>query len=113
MEKSDTGPFVILRRNRGNLLKRPGTGGAVLTANGRIDWVGSLELRDEPINKIAMQNTARVMTDVGADILGVVEVESRPVLSAFNRQVLPAVGGTPSTKSWSSTAMMSVGSMSG
>ncbi|MDP9807370.1 hypothetical protein J2W42_000201 [Rhizobium tibeticum] len=37
----------------------------------------------------------------------------RPVLAAFNRQVLPAVGGAPSTKSWSSTAMMGVGSMSG
>jgi len=95
MEKSDTGPFVILRRNRGNLLKRPRTGGVVVTANGRIDWVGALELRDEPIDEIATQNTARVMRDLEADVLGVVEAESRPVLSAFNTQVLPAVGGNP------------------
>ncbi|MDQ0563086.1 endonuclease/exonuclease/phosphatase family metal-dependent hydrolase [Rhizobium mesoamericanum] len=98
MEKSDTGPFVILRRNRGNLLKRPTAGGIVIIANGRIDWVGSLELRDEPINEVAMQNTARVMSDLEADILGVVEVESRPVLTAFNTQVLPAVGGNPFTQ---------------
>lgn len=98
MEESDTGPFVILRRNRGSLLKRPRAGGVVITANGRIDWVGSLELRDEPINEIAMQNTARVMSDLEADILGVVEVESRPVLTAFNTQVLPAVGGNPFTQ---------------
>lgn len=26
LEKSDTGPFVILRRNRGGLLRRPKTG---------------------------------------------------------------------------------------
>jgi endonuclease/exonuclease/phosphatase family metal-dependent hydrolase len=95
MEKSDTGPFVILRRNRGSLLKRPQAGGVLVTASGRADWVGSLELRDEPVDEEAMRNTARVMGDIGADVLGIVEVESRPVLSAFNAQVLPAVGGSP------------------
>ncbi|MGH6919461.1 MAG: endonuclease/exonuclease/phosphatase family protein, partial [Geminicoccaceae bacterium] len=30
--KSDTGPFVILRRNRGGLLRRPQAGGIVITA---------------------------------------------------------------------------------
>lgn len=95
MEKSDTGPFVLLRRNRGGLLKRPKTGGVEIVADGRADWVGSLELRDEPINEHAMRNTARVICDLKADVLGVVEAESRPVLFAFNRQILPAVGGTP------------------
>ena len=74
MEKSDTGPFVILRRNRGALLKRPHAGGVIVTANGRSDWVGSLELRDAPVSEQAMRNTARVMTDLEADVLGVVEV---------------------------------------
>lgn len=95
MEQSDTGPFVILRRNRGGLLKRPTTGGVVVVADGRADWVGSLELRDEPVNEHAMRNTARAMVDLEADVLGIVEVESRPVLSAFNREILPAIGGTP------------------
>lgn len=95
MEKSDKGPFVLLRRNRGGLLKRPQTGGVEIVADGRADWVGSLELRDEPINEHAMRNTARVMADLKADVLGVVEAESRPVLSAFNQEVLPAVGGQP------------------
>jgi endonuclease/exonuclease/phosphatase family metal-dependent hydrolase len=95
MEKSDTGPFVLLRRNRGGLLKRPKTGGVEVVAAGRADWVGSLELRDEPINEHAMRNTARVMVDLEADVLGVVEAESRPVLSAFNREILPAIGATP------------------
>jgi endonuclease/exonuclease/phosphatase family metal-dependent hydrolase len=94
MEKSDTGPFVILRRNRGGLLKRPKTGGVEITASGRGDWVGSLELRDEPINEHAMRNTARVIRDLGADVLGVVEAESRPVLKAFNDEILPSVQGT-------------------
>ena len=72
LEKSDTGPFVLLRRNRGGLLKRPKTGGVEVVAAGRADWVGSLELRDEPINEHAMRNTARVMVDLEADVLGVV-----------------------------------------
>lgn len=95
LEKSDTGPFVILRRNRGGLLRRPKTGGIVIEADGRADWVGSLELRDEPVNEHAMRNTARVMMDLEADVLGVVEAESRPVLAAFNSEILPALGGTP------------------
>ncbi len=95
LEKSDTGPFVILRRNRGGLLKRPRTGGITITAEGRADWVGSFELRDEPINEHSMRNTARVMIDLKADVLGVVEAESRPVLWAFNTEILPALGGEP------------------
>jgi endonuclease/exonuclease/phosphatase family metal-dependent hydrolase len=95
LESSDTGPFVILRRNRGGLLRRSKAGGITITAGGRADWVGSLELRDEPIDEHAMRNTARVMLDVGADVLGVVEAESRPVLAAFNAEILPALGGEP------------------
>ncbi|NYE26243.1 endonuclease/exonuclease/phosphatase family protein [Pigmentiphaga litoralis] len=93
MAASDTGPFVLLRRNRGGLLKRPKGGGVEIVAEGRADWVGSLELRDEPIDEQAMRNTARVINDLGADVLGVVEAENRPVLSAFNGQILPAIGG--------------------
>lgn len=93
LEKSDTGPFVILRRNRGGLLKRPQGGGIDVIASGRADWVGSFELRDEPVNEHSMRITARVMADLDVDVLGVVEAESRPVLSAFNREILPAIGG--------------------
>jgi hypothetical protein len=95
LEKSDTGPFVILRRNRGKLLKRPRAGGLEITASGRADWIGSLELRDEPINEIATQNTARVLVELKADVLGVVEAEHRPSLLEFCNIVIPAVGGTP------------------
>ena len=93
LEKSDIGDFVILRRNRGGLVKRPKSGGVEIIAEGRADWVGSLELRDEPIDAQAMRNTARVMRDVEADVLGVVEVESRPVLRDFNADVISALGG--------------------
>ncbi|MDE1996601.1 MAG: endonuclease/exonuclease/phosphatase family protein, partial [Rhizobiaceae bacterium] len=97
LEKSDIGPFVLLRRNRGALLRRPQAGGLIIVANGRADWVGSLELREEPVDEEAMRNTARVMNDVGADVMGIIEVESRPVLASFNSLILPTQGGTPFT----------------
>jgi endonuclease/exonuclease/phosphatase family metal-dependent hydrolase len=95
LEKSDTGPFVLLRRNRGKLLRRPRDGGIEITADGRADWAGSLELRDEPVGEGAMRNTARAMIDLEADVLGVVEDESRPVLAAFNAEIVRALGGEP------------------
>lgn len=95
LEKSDEGPFVILRRNRGGLLKRPRDGGIEIIANERADWVGSLELREEPIDETAMRNTARVLSELEADVIGIVEAESRPALRDFNKLILPAVEGTP------------------
>src|SRR5262245_11556764 len=95
LENSDQGPFVILRRNKGGLLRRPRSGGLEIVANGRTEWVGSLELVEEPIDEIPMRLTARVMIDSESDILGVVEVESRPVLAAFSKQVITALQGKP------------------
>ncbi|HEX2114380.1 MAG TPA: endonuclease/exonuclease/phosphatase family protein [Alphaproteobacteria bacterium] len=95
LEDSDEGPFVLLRRNRGSLLRRPRSGGIEITADGRADWVGSLELRVEPIDENAMRNTARVIDELRADVLGVVEAESRPALAAFNQSIIAMVGGMP------------------
>ena len=95
LEKSDTGPYVMLRRNRGALLKRPKTGGIEITARGRDDWVGSLELIPEPINHVAVQNTARVIAGLNADVLAVVEAENRTALLGFNDKVIAGVGGQP------------------
>ena len=95
LEHSDTGPFVVLRRNRGKLLKRAREGGIEIVADGRADWAGSLELRDEAIDEEAMRNTARVIRDVHADVIGIVEAEHRPGLAAFNRTLLRSVGAEP------------------
>jgi len=95
LEKQDDARFVTLRRNRGQLLRRPQAGGIEIVANGRADWAGSLELQDEPVDEVSMRNTARVIHDLNADVLAVVEAESRPVLQQFNQQILKAVGGQP------------------
>lgn len=95
LQKSDTGPFVILRRNRGKLLTRPKEGPLNIIAGGRADWVGSLELREAPVDETAMNLTAQVMIDIQADVLAVIEAESRPALLAFNNELLPARKGNP------------------
>jgi endonuclease/exonuclease/phosphatase family metal-dependent hydrolase len=95
LEKSDQSEWVILRRNRGALVKRPESGGIEVVAGGRADWVGSLELVTEPVNHESMLNTARVIKDVDADVLAVVEAESRPALGLFNKDIVKAVGGKP------------------
>lgn len=95
LEKVDESKYVILRRNRGKLLQRPKTGGVKITAEGRVEWAGSLELKEEPVDEIAMQNTARVIRDVDADVLAVIEAEHRHGLIEFNQAILKAIGGEP------------------
>lgn len=87
--KDDEGPFVILRKIRGQLIRRPRNADPFIIANGRNDWVGACELKTASINERAILNTARVIRDVDADILAIVEVESRPVLKKFNEEILP------------------------
>lgn len=95
LAKSDDAAFVRLRRNRGDFLRRPKGGGIVIEAAGRADWNGWLELEREPVDDTAMLMTARVITDVGADVIAVVEAESRPALKDFSDQLLPRVQGEP------------------
>ncbi|WP_431858689.1 endonuclease/exonuclease/phosphatase family protein [Azospirillum sp.] len=93
LEKSDDGPFAMLRQNRGRLVRRPTGGGIEVVADGRGDWIGWVELEREAVNEAAIENTARVIRDIKADVLGVVEAEDRTALLRFNDQVIKAVGG--------------------
>lgn len=95
LDKSDQGPYVLLRQIRGRLISRPHNKPFVLTANGRGDWVGWAELRTAAVNEVAIMNTGRVIRDVDADILAVVEAEDRVALKQFSDQVLTEVGGQP------------------
>jgi hypothetical protein len=94
LKKSDESKFAILRQNRGHLVKRPKNGPIQIVADGRDDWVGWVELTLEQVNEKATQNTARVIKVINADVLGVVEAESRPALVRFCKDVMPAVNGT-------------------
>jgi hypothetical protein len=93
LRKSDTGDFVILRRIRGQIVKRPrGDAPMEIVALGREDWV---ELRTEPVNEVAVLNTGRVIRDVDADVMAVIEAEDRVALKQFSEIVLIDVQGQP------------------
>ncbi|NEW90756.1 endonuclease/exonuclease/phosphatase family protein [Rhodopseudomonas sp. BR0M22] len=94
LKNSDDSKFAILRQNRGHLVKRSG-GEITVVADGRSDWIGWVDLVVEQVNESATRNTARVIVDIDADVLGVVEAESRPALVRFSNYVLPAVAGKP------------------
>ena len=59
-----------------------------IVANGRGDWIGWIELAKEAVDETATRMTARVIRDIGAHVLGLVEVEDRPALLRFNRDLL-------------------------
>jgi endonuclease/exonuclease/phosphatase family metal-dependent hydrolase len=79
----DTARFARLRQNRGRLLKRSRDGRVEVVAGGRADWIGWVELTTGRVDELALVNTARVLEDVGADIVGVIEAESRLALKRF------------------------------
>jgi endonuclease/exonuclease/phosphatase family metal-dependent hydrolase len=80
---SSEGPFALLRRIRGRLAYRPRDGEAQIVASGRDDWIGWVELKTAAVDETAMMLTARTIFEARADVLGLVEAESRPVLQMF------------------------------
>ncbi len=78
--------FFSINEVRGRLFGKS-KGVTVLRAAGRGDWVGWIELVRETVDAASTENTARVIQAVQADVLCVVEVESRLVLDRFNRLV--------------------------
>jgi endonuclease/exonuclease/phosphatase family metal-dependent hydrolase len=97
LSKTDnpTGGYAILRQNRGGLLTRHTNGTVEIVAGGRSDWIGWVELRTEPTNELATRHTAMVMRDVSADILAVIEAESRIALRDFSSIMIEQVSGSP------------------
>lgn len=95
--RSDEGRFARLRKIRGRLLERPKDKNkpVKVVAKGRDDWIGWVELKTETVDELAMAHTAMVIRDVAADVVGVVEAESRPALRLFTEAMLKKVGGDP------------------
>jgi endonuclease/exonuclease/phosphatase family metal-dependent hydrolase len=84
----EEGPLAFIRRIRGTLLRRPRDGDPEVVAGGKADWVGWAELKTAPVDEIAVLNTGRVIRDVDAHILAVIEAEDRLALKTFDRFVL-------------------------
>lgn len=88
MLNDNDGRFVRLRKIRGQIIRRPRdrTKPREIVAKGRADWIGWIELKTEAVDETAMMLTAKTMFDVGADVLALVEAESRPVLRMFQEK---------------------------
>jgi endonuclease/exonuclease/phosphatase family metal-dependent hydrolase len=80
--------WAWLRANRGSFdVEREDTG-IEIVAHNRSEWIGWVELATEPVSEATVEMTARVIQDVAADVLCVVEAESRPSLTRFNQERL-------------------------
>ncbi|MCG6901372.1 MAG: hypothetical protein LJE68_01705 [Rhodobacter sp.] len=86
---ANEGPYVLLRKIRGQLIHRPRDTSRPreIIAYGRDNWIGWIELKTAIVDETAMLLTARVMFDVAADIIAVIEAESRPVLKNFQEML--------------------------
>ncbi len=80
--------WAWLRANRGSFDVDRAATGIEIVASGRDDWIGWLELAVEPTDEVSTRMTARVIGDLEADILCVVEAEDRPALDRFNQELL-------------------------
>ena len=87
LEKSDESEWAFLRQNHGRLVKRS-KGQMSVVANGPDDWVGSVDLKDGPVEQTATLMTAKVIADAGADIVIAEEIEGLKALRDFNNRQL-------------------------
>ncbi len=89
-KRSSNPRWVWLRKNRGSFDREPrdNTQSVVIVATGRDDWIGWVELAVQPANETSIRQTAQVIQDVDADIIGVVQAEDRPSLVRFNKEML-------------------------
>ncbi|MFC1737263.1 endonuclease/exonuclease/phosphatase family protein [Candidatus Hydrogenedentota bacterium] len=91
LNRYNEGPLALIRKIRGRIIKRPQSGGIEVVAEGRDSWVGWAELKTAPVDEVAVMNTGRVIRDVDADILAVVEAENRVALKQFSEFVFDRV----------------------
>jgi endonuclease/exonuclease/phosphatase family metal-dependent hydrolase len=80
--------WAWLRANRGSFDVEHEDTGIEIVANNRSDWIGWLELATDTIDETTVEMTARVIEDVAADVICVVEAENRPSLDRFNDERL-------------------------
>ena len=82
--------WAWLRKNRGSFDREPqdATKDVEIVATGRADWIGWLELATETTDEVGTRTTARVIGDIDADVIAIVEAEDRPSLARLNAELL-------------------------
>lgn len=76
--RSNVGKWIIYKR-RGQYRVVP---------NGKNDWFGYIEFKRDKFDDKTMKNTGRVIRNVNAHVICMIEVENRQVLKAFNSERL-------------------------
>lgn len=84
----DLRTYIDLREDRGHLFTMKGRVATGVKADGAGDWDGAIEFKRADFSELTRENTARVIKDIRADLVCVVEAESRPVLASFDAQSL-------------------------
>ena len=89
-KRTPTPRWAWLRKNKGSFDRQPRDASqpVEIIATGRGDWIGWVDLATEPTNEKATRLTGRVIDDVNADIVGIVEAEDRPSLVRFNEEMV-------------------------
>lgn len=87
--QSSLEPYVVMRRKAGQLYLRKRNAGFDYKACHLTNWNGWIKLNTKPIDEIAIQNKAKLITEVNPDILILQEVEDRQSLLEFNEHFLP------------------------
>ncbi len=81
--------FIDINEVRQKLFKRDRKFNVVgVKAKGRDDWGGFIAFKADDFTEITRKNTAKVINSVSADIISVIEVESKPTLDIFNSQFI-------------------------
>jgi endonuclease/exonuclease/phosphatase family metal-dependent hydrolase len=62
--------------------------GKHVSAAGARDWLGWVELTRTKDDDAAVKNTARVISDIDADVICLIEIENRPALQIFHDDLL-------------------------
>lgn len=89
-KQSPSPKWAWLRKNRGSFDREPNdpAQSVEIVARGRGDWIGWVELAKEQVDEAATRMTARVIADVDADVIGIVEAEDRSSLVRFNAELM-------------------------
>lgn len=80
--------YISVSEERGKLWKKSGYQIVGVKANGLKDWDGSVVFKKAKFNEMARTNTSKVIKAVNANLMCLVEVESKPTIASFNSQLL-------------------------
>jgi endonuclease/exonuclease/phosphatase family metal-dependent hydrolase len=88
--QTQTPRWAWLRKNRGGFDREPRdpAKSVEIVATGRPDWIGWVELATESTDEVGTRTTARVIGDIDADVIAIIEAEDRPSLVRLNQELL-------------------------